>query len=217
MQEIQNSGFRGFAEVVFHDPRANGAAPICRSVADHTLKSVSETGTPPLGEDAQSFPDISGSPIIGPPSEDGRSGIKPPSARFAPGGVISTCITTRIVGSIEGPEPTVGRAGRGSVGECPGRKNRPSARPARVRWQTKTPPLSYPQGGAFRFHFALLQSRRPEGMNAHRTGRTDPRAFGAAFFHPTTSTVSTTATPFVETPSGLSIAGSGYLAQVSSN
>lgn len=78
LQEIQNSGFSGFAEVVFLDLGANGAAlPHLPMRRRHSLKSISVTGIPPMGADAQSFPDISGSPIIGPQSEDGRSGIKP--------------------------------------------------------------------------------------------------------------------------------------------
>lgn len=55
MQEIQNGGFSGFAEVVFLDPGANGAAPICRSVADHSLKSVSVTGIPHWGQTPKAF------------------------------------------------------------------------------------------------------------------------------------------------------------------
>lgn len=78
LQDIQNSGFSGFAEVVFLDLGANGAAlphlPMRRRSFDEVCLRDRYS---PTGEDSQSFPDISGSPIIGPQSEDGRSGIKP--------------------------------------------------------------------------------------------------------------------------------------------
>ncbi|EOV8722281.1 hypothetical protein ACOSLY_006057, partial [Pseudomonas aeruginosa] len=71
LQEIQNGGFSGFAEVVFLDPGANGAAPHLpkrrRSFVEICLRDRYSS----LGADAQSFQGIPGSPIIGPQSVAG--------------------------------------------------------------------------------------------------------------------------------------------------
>ncbi|MEZ7186146.1 hypothetical protein QVM19_32075, partial [Pseudomonas aeruginosa] len=58
LQEIQNGGFSGFAEVVFLDPGANGAAPHLpkrrRSFVEICLRDRYSS----LGADAQSFQGI---------------------------------------------------------------------------------------------------------------------------------------------------------------